>query len=92
MRSTDSDRKGIAACSVYEFLNFFRMCVASLTCFYNNFVFNTLKCTEFSFNYYAVSVSVFNNLLGKSDVLFKRLGRCMPRIQPSVVSLSCVPV
>ena len=74
MGSTDSDSQGVAACSRYELFYFFRTCVGLVTSLYNNFILDTCECSELSLNNYAVSVSIFNYLLGKSDVVLERLG------------------
>ena len=72
--STDSDREGVAACSGYELFYFFRTCVGLMTSLYNYFILDTGESTQLSLNNYAVSVSVLNYLLGKSDVVLERLG------------------
>ena len=72
--STDSNSEGVAACSAYELFNFFRTCVGLVTGLYNNFILDTCESTKLSLNYYAMSVSILNDLLSKSDVVLERLG------------------
>ena len=77
MRSTDCNCKRVTTCSVNELFYFFRMGICFLTSFYNNFIFNTGKCTKFCFYNNAMSVCIFNNLLGNCNIVFERLGGCI---------------
>ena len=69
--SSDCDSQRIAACSAYEFFNFFRLCIALVSGFYDYFVLYACECSELSLYYYAVSVSIFYYLLCYSDILLE---------------------
>ena len=75
VRSTDRDREGIAACSGYKFLDFFRTGIACLACLDNNFILNTFKCSELCLYDNTVIVCVFDNLSGQRNVVLERFGR-----------------
>ena len=71
VRSSDCDRKRVTSGSVYELFYFFGSGISFLTGLNYYFVFDTCKSTKLCFYNYAVSVSVLNYLLGKSDVVFE---------------------
>ena len=71
--STDGDCERVNAGLGNEFFNFFRLGVGRMFCY--NVIFNTCENAEFAFYYYAVSVCLFNDLLGESDVVFKGVVR-----------------
>ena len=75
VRGSDCDCQRVTACLINKLFNLFRMCIALLTSFYNNFIFNTCKSTKLCLYNYAVSMCILNNLLCKSDILCKRLRR-----------------
>ena len=51
------------------------MRIAFIASFYNNFILNAGQGAQLSLDNNAVCMRVFNNLLGQSNVLLKRLGR-----------------
>ena len=75
MGGSDCDRKGIAAGSGNEFLNFFGTCVAGLACLDNNFILYAFESSELCLYNNTVCMRIFNYLLGQSNVVFERLGR-----------------
>ena len=71
--SSDCDSQRIAACSAYEFFNFFRSCITLVSGFYDYFVLYSGECSELSLDYYAMSVSIIYYLLCYSDILLEWL-------------------
>ena len=71
---TDGDCQRVTTGLGYKFFYFFRTGVGSSFSRNVYLVFDTGKATKFSFYYNAVSVSVFNYLLGDCDVLLEALG------------------
>ncbi len=71
---TDSDCKGVNAGLGYKFFNFFGTGVGGFAFSNYNVVFDTCEGTELTFYYYAVSVSIFNYLFGKVDVILEGMG------------------
>ena len=72
---TDSDSQRVAACSGNELLYLFRTCVSLFAGLYDYLVLYTSQSTKLGLNYYAMSVSVFYNLLCQRDVILERFGR-----------------
>ena len=73
MGCSDSDCKGVAACSCYEFFNVFRSCVGRIFSRDLDIIFNACECAELSFDNNTACVCIFNNLLCDFNVLFERL-------------------
>ena len=67
---TDSNCKRINACSRNEIKHLLGLCEGSILCAYVNRVLDTGKSTKLALNNYAVSMSIFNYHLCKSDILF----------------------
>ena len=71
----DGNSEGVDAGSANEVFNLFGLCVGRMFCAY--LVFNACKNAELAFYNYAVSVSVFNNLLCESDVVLISMMRAV---------------
>src|SRR5699024_1035548 len=69
---TDRDCKRVNAGSGNEFLNLIRLCIGRIFSRYLYIIFDTGQSSKLGLNYYAVSMSIFNNFLCHFNVLFKR--------------------
>ena len=69
---TDSDCKRVTACSCGKIVNLLRLCIGGVFSVNLNIVLNAGKGAKLALNNNAVSVSVFNKLFGKGNILFVR--------------------
>ena len=68
VRSTDRDSQRVATCTSSEVNNLLWLCVVRNLSYY--VILNTSEDTEFSLNSYVELMSILNNLLSQSDILF----------------------
>ena len=72
---TDRDSERVNACASNELLNLFGTCIRGMLS--NYIVFNACENSELTLNDNAVSVCIFNNLLGEGDVVLEGMMRAV---------------